>query len=183
MSDDPPVINGWTIYAHPLFLNQLEGFVADVEKARSKDPEGFSRKRAAKLLAAVLRVAFEIIPEDPTRPEYRQGGTLGDGHAHWRRVKFLQQFRLFFRFRASGGSRVIVLAWVNDETTLRAYGRRSDAYAVFRGMLHKGDPPDDWSALVAAAASRSARARLGRSRAATPVPATPPEPGPPDGAD
>ena len=50
--------------------------------------------------------------------EYRKGGTLGDEHKHWFRAKFFQQYRLFFRYH--GPSKVIVLAWVNDEDTKRA---------------------------------------------------------------
>ena len=64
MSDDTFEINGWTIYAHPLFLDQLEAMIQAVEKARKKDPKGYKKKRAAKLLAAVLKV--EDIPSDPT---------------------------------------------------------------------------------------------------------------------
>ena len=47
----------------------------------------------------VLKVAFEDIPSDPTRDIYRQGGTLGEEYKHWFRAKFLQRFRLFFRYR------------------------------------------------------------------------------------
>ena len=60
---------------------------------------------------------------------------------HWFRAKFgAGRFRLFFRY--STRAKIIVFAWVNDEATLRTYGARSDAYAVFRKMLDKGDPPD-----------------------------------------
>ena len=38
---------------------------------------------------------------------------------------------------------MIVFAWVNDEQTKRAYGSRTDAYATFRKMLDRGNPPDD----------------------------------------
>jgi toxin YhaV len=38
---------------------------------------------------------------------------------------------------------------VNDDTTLRAYDSRTDAYRVFKGMLEDGDPPSDWKALLA----------------------------------
>jgi toxin YhaV len=61
-------------YAHPLRLDQLEVII----DARKKDPKGYKKKRAAKLLAAVPKVAFEDIPSDPTRDIYRQGGTLGE---------------------------------------------------------------------------------------------------------
>ncbi len=32
----------------------------------------------------------------------------------------------------------------NDDTTLRAYDSRTDAYRVFKGMLEDGNPPGDW---------------------------------------
>jgi hypothetical protein len=41
--------------------------IGSVENAGKKDPKGYKKKRAAKLLAAVLKVAFEAIPSDPTR--------------------------------------------------------------------------------------------------------------------
>jgi toxin YhaV len=163
VSDDTFEINGWTIYAHPLFLDQLEVMIQAVEKARKKDAKGYKKKRAAKLLAAVLKVAFEDIPSDPTRNIYRQGGTLGEEYKHWFRAKFLQQFRLFFRSRQSEGAKVIVLAWVNDDSTLRAYESANDAYVVFRKMLKRGNPPDTWKELLAAASGESAKRRLSRS--------------------
>jgi len=138
--------------------------VAEVEKAKIRDPVGHRKKRAAKLLAAILKVAFEDIPADPTRSTYRQGDTLGDDFKHWFRAKFLQQIRLFFRYQETKAAKVIVLAWVNDDDALRAYGKASDAYAVFRKMLKKGDPPDEWEELMAAAAEDSARTRLARVR-------------------
>ena len=167
MSVDTLEINGWTIYAHPLFLDQLEGLIIAVEKARAKDPETYKKKRATKLLAAVLKVAFEDVPGDPTRDIYRQGDTLGDEHKHWFRAKFLQQFRLFFRYQQSAASKIIIFAWVNDDTTLRAYGSATDAYAVFRKMLKQGHPPDDWEALLEAASSHSVKKRLKQSKSQT----------------
>lgn len=143
----PLVVDGWTIFAHPLFLDQLEGLTRQVETLRQKDPTGFFRKNATKRLAAIAKLAFEVIPQDPARSEYRQGGTLGDEHKHWFRAKFFQQYRLFFRYHAP--SKVIVYAWVNDEDTKRAYESSDDAYRVFRKMLESGHPPDDWNALLA----------------------------------
>ena len=160
MNGDILEINGWTIYAHPLFLDQLEAMIEAVEKARKKDAKGYKKKRAAKLLAAVLKVAFEDIPSDPTRDAYRQGATLGDEYKHWFRAKFLQQFRLFFRYQQSADTKIIVLAWVNDDSTLRAYESANDAYAVFRKMLNRGNPPDDWTKLAELARAPEARRRL-----------------------
>lgn len=166
MSDDTLEINGWTVYAHPLFLDQLEAMINEGERIRKKDPKAYKKKRAAKLLAAVLKVAFEDIPSDPMRDVYRQGATLGEEYKHWFRAKFLQQFRLFFRCRHSENAKVIVLAWVNDDSTLRAYESANDAYVVFRKMLRRGTPPDAWKELLAAASEESAKRRLSRSVAA-----------------
>lgn len=143
----PLVIHGWTVFPHPLFLDQLAALTRQVEALRKKDPGGYTRKNAAKRLAAIAKLAFDVIPQDPARPEYRQGGTLGAAHTHWFRAKFFQQYRLFFRFHAQ--SKIIVLAWVNDEDTKRAYASEDDAYRVFRKMLASGYPPDDWEQLLA----------------------------------
>jgi toxin YhaV len=164
VNDDTLEINGWTIYAHPLFLDQLEAMIEAVEKARKKDPKGYKKKRAAKLLAGILKVAFDDIPSDPTRDVYRQGATLGEEYKHWFRAKFLQQFRLFFRYQQSEGAKIIVVAWVNDDSTLRAYESANDAYVVFRKMLKRGNPPDTWKELMAAASNDTAKRRLSRSK-------------------
>ena len=153
---EPLVVNGWTIFAHPLFLDQLELLIAQVDALKRKDPSGFVKKNAAKRLAAIAKLAFEDIPMDPARPDYRQGTTLGDARKHWFRAKFFQQYRLFFRYHAP--SKVIVFAWVNDADSKRAYESRDDAYRVFRRMLASGHPPDDWDALIAEA--RGAASRL-----------------------
>lgn len=145
----PLVINGWTLLAHPLFLDQFEGLTEQVEQLKAKDSAGYTKKNATKRLAAITTLAFEVIPQDPSRPEYRQGDALGADYKHWFRAKFFQQYRLFFRYHAA--SKVIVLAWVNDEDTKRAYESNDDAYRVFRKMLEKGHPPDDWEQLIAEA--------------------------------
>ena len=76
---------------------------------------------------------------------------MGGDHRHWFRAKFFQQYRLFFRYHAP--SQMIVLAWVNDEDSKRAYESSDDAYRVFRKMLESGHPPDDWDQLLAEAQS------------------------------
>jgi toxin YhaV len=151
----PLVIHGWTVFAHPLFLAQIEALAQQVEASRQKDPAGYVKKNASKRLAAITKLAFDVIPQDPACPEYRQGGTLGDDHKHWFRAKFFQQYRLFFRYHAP--SKLIVFAWVNDEDTKRAYESSDDAYRVFRKMLESGHPPDDWSQLLAEARAEGQR--------------------------
>jgi toxin YhaV len=154
-SGKPLVVNGWTLFAHPIFLDQLEALTAQVEVLKRKDPAGYFKKNATKRLAAIAKLAFEVIPQDPARPEYRQGSTLGDENKHWFRAKFFQQYRLFFRFHAQ--AKVIVIAWVNDEDTKRAYESADDAYRVFRRMLDNGRPPSDWTKLLAEARAEGER--------------------------
>jgi toxin YhaV len=151
----PLVIHGWTVFAHPLFMAQLEVLAQQVETIRRKDSVGYKKKNASKRLAAIAKLAFDVIPQDPARPEYRQGGTLGDEHKHWFRAKFFQQYRLFFRYHAPG--KVIVFAWVNDEDTKRAYESSDDAYRVFRKMLESDHPPDDWNQLLTEARAEGKR--------------------------
>ena len=120
---------------------------------------------AYKRLTVINTLSREVIPQDPTRPEYRQGASLGNAHKHWLRAKFLQQYRLFFRYHAA--SRIIVLAWVNDEDTKRAYESSDDAYRVFRKMLASGYPPDDWHELLAEARAEGLRLQQFASECAT----------------
>ena len=90
------VVTGWKLFARPLFVAQLQALTAQVEVHEAKDPQGHTRKYATKRLAAIKQLAFEVIPHGPTRPEYRQGNTLGNAHRHWYSAKFFQQYRLFF---------------------------------------------------------------------------------------
>jgi toxin YhaV len=151
------VVNGWTIFAHPLFLDTLEALTTQVAALQQKDPSVYINKNASKRLAAINKLAFKVIPQNPARPEYRQGSTLGDDRKHWFRAKFFQQYRLFFRYHHE--SKIIVYAWVNDENTKRAYGSDTDAYQVFQRMLKSGNPPDDWLVLLAEAKRAGKRLR------------------------
>ncbi len=155
----PLVLRGWTIFAHPLFLDQLESLIRQVESLKQKDSAGYTKKNATKRLAAIAKLAFDVIPEDPSKPEYRLGDTLGRDHKHWFRAKFFQRYRLFFRYHAP--SKVLVLAWVNDEKTKRAFENSEDAYRVFRKMLETGRPPGDWDQLLEQAKAATERLQVG----------------------
>ena len=158
-------VNGWELFTHLLLLDQLEKLMAAVEKAKAKakKPDDYKSTANFKLLAALNELIFVTIPADPTRPEYRQGNTLGDDYKHWFRAKFGgQRFRLFFRYDSK--AKVIVYAWVNDEDSKRTYGSKTDAYAVFKKMLDNGNPPDDWNALLKAAKDPAAVGRLAKAR-------------------
>jgi toxin YhaV len=146
--------NGWALYEYPLFRLQLDKLAAQVEALRAKDPVGYRDHAATKLLTTINRYTREVIPRDPNAAEFRQGNTLGVDNRHWFRAKFHERYRLFYRF--SSRDRVIVYAWVNDESTLRKAGARTDPYTVFRGMLEAGDPPDSLVELMARSAEADA---------------------------
>ena len=144
------MINGWTIYAHPLFLDQLEVLIVEVEALRTKDLQGYVSKNSSKRLAAITRLMLKDVPQDPSRKEHQQRSTLSAAHRHWRRAKFFQQYQLFFRFHTR--SRLIVLGWVNGTDTKRAYGSKTE--------LASGHPPDDWEELLQEAAQVAERLQL-----------------------
>jgi toxin YhaV len=144
--NQPLIINGWRIFAHSLFISQLEELSDQVEQLRQRYPKDYQKKNPTKRLAAINKLAFEIIPQDPTRKEYRQGNTLGKEYKHWFRAKFFQQYRLFFRYHQQ--QKIIVYVWVNDVESKRAYDSKTDAYRVFKRMLENGKPPDDWKMLL-----------------------------------
>ena len=149
MSDNAAiVVNGWTLYTHPLFVEQYEVLEKKVLAHKAKDPIAYLKKNDTKRLAAIHKLAYEVIPQDPTKSDYRQGKTLGDRNKHWFRAKFFQQYRLFFRYDIQ--SKIIVYAWVNDDSSKRAYESKTDAYKVFARMLKSGNPPDSWEDLFKA---------------------------------
>jgi toxin YhaV len=160
-------VNGWTLLLHPLLVAQLEKLTAAAEMETRRARGGGTPATAnTKVVAALFELMFRAIPEDPTRADYRQGATLGERRKHWFRAKFgAGRFRLFFRYLER--ARVIVYVWVNDEESLRTYGGRTDAYAVFRRMLDSGNPPESFDELVqAATATENARRvrRVAKSR-------------------
>ena len=55
------------LFAHPLFLAEVEALSQQVERLKHKDPIGYTKKNAAKRLAAIAKLAFEVIPQNPAR--------------------------------------------------------------------------------------------------------------------
>jgi len=141
-------VNGWRLFAHPLFESQVKKLLSRVEQLKAEDPRHYLSRPASKLLATINRFVFDLIPHDPNSPEFRQGNTLGSANRHWFRAKFHERYRLFYRF--SGQEKVIVYAWVNDERTLRKRGSANDPYVLFKSMLERGNPPTSLAELLKA---------------------------------
>ncbi len=145
--------NGWTLLFHPCLLEQLARLKAASDRAILADARRSYENANVKLYAALAQLMLRSIPVDPSRDEFRQGNTLGPAYRHWRRAKFGQRFRLFFRYDSN--SRIIIYAWVNDENMLRSAGGKRDPYTVFHKMLKRGKPPDTFSDLIAQSATES----------------------------
>jgi toxin YhaV len=139
-----------------MLLDQVEKLLMAVNRETGHEPDALTANQ--KLISILTKLMYHVVPSDPERAEYRQGHTLGQHRKHWFRAKFGNgRFRLFFRYRTD--VRIIVYSWVNDGGTLRTYGSRTDAYAVFGRMLDAGNPPDDWDELVRRATSPDTLAR------------------------
>jgi len=137
----------WSLFAHPEFINQLEISRLKMTHARANAGVDWFSHSDVKRHFTLTRQITERIPQDPSSTEYRLGNALGEKYRFWFRAKFLQQYRIFFRY--SSIRNIIVYAWVNDPATLRAYGSRTDAYQVFRKMLESGKVPNNWDELIA----------------------------------
>jgi toxin YhaV len=139
-------VKGWKLYAHELFLVQLQRLMAEVTELQKRDLDDYELHPKTKFLATINQLIRETIPNDPAASLFRQGKTLGKSNQHWFRAKFHAQYRLFFRF--SSTHKVIVYVWVNDEKTLRQAGAKTDPYSIFQTMLKQGNPPQNFDQLM-----------------------------------
>jgi len=57
--------------------------------------------------------SIQVIPNNPGSTDFNLGNTMGDINKKWKRAKFFQQYRLFFRYDLK--SKIIIYAWVNHE--------------------------------------------------------------------
>ena len=73
----PLVVGGWTLFAHPLFLDQLDALIRQVETLKQKDSVGYVKKNATKRLAAIAKLAFEAIPQDRPVPSIGKAARSG----------------------------------------------------------------------------------------------------------
>jgi toxin YhaV len=138
--------NGWLLLAHPHFQDQWAKLSNEVRRLAAKDPVGYRSHQKTKKLATLEKLMFEVIPQDPGNRLWLQGSSLGEENRAWKRAKFGQQYRLFFRFDSA--AKIIIYGWINDEKSLRARQSKTDAYLIFQKMLESGNPPTSWDELL-----------------------------------
>lgn len=148
-----PVFHGYELHALSFFQDYLMQLTEEVEQIIANDPVNFFSHPKYKLFEAVLNNITENVPSNPDHPDFRQGLTLGKKNKSWRRVKkkdLPPRYRLFFQFN-SNAPKTIIYAWMNDETTQRKAGSKTDVYAVFEKMLKSGKVQNSWAELYQAA--------------------------------
>jgi toxin YhaV len=144
-----PVFHGYELYALAIFQDLLTELTEEVERVMQNAPHEFFSHPKYKLLIAVLDNIQENVPSHPDHPDFRQGLTLGKKGTSWRRVKkkdLPPRYRLFFQFN-SKAPKTIIYAWMNDDSTQRKAGAKTDVYAVFEKMLKNGKVPNTWKEL------------------------------------
>ncbi len=86
------------------------------------------------------------MPDEPDHPDFRLTGEL----SRFRRAKgrgLPSRYRLFWVF--SSRARAIVFLYLNDPSTLRKAGARTDPYEVFRGLVRRGEIGGDFESNLA----------------------------------
>lgn len=148
----------WVIYFHPFFSEiysdirqKVINLKDDLNENKISEDE-FQKNYDVKIFKALVKIIYEIVPNNPGDKIFEQGKTLGDIGKGWRRVKgngLPDRYRLFFRFNTE--RKIIIFTWMNGRENLRQKGARTDCYTVFQKMLESGKPPSDTSELLSEA--------------------------------
>lgn len=135
--------HGWKLLYHSVFGDHYRELRERVRGLKARLPErDFREHPDAKLAAAIRRVILEIIPQDPNRADFWLRRELG----HFRRVKghgLPDRHRLFYVF--SKRARTVIVLYLNDSSTLRKEGSKTDPYEVFRQLVAKGKIGKDFA--------------------------------------
>lgn len=130
------IFNGWRILFNEPFTTAYGDLSACVRWFRTTLPDDVYRQHPeVKLFAALYRVVYEIVPDNPGHPDFRLEGSL----KKFRRVKgrgLPSRYRLFFVFMDS--AKTIVFLYVNDRRALRKAGDTNDPYQRFRSLVDQG---------------------------------------------
>ena len=132
----------YLLLAHALYSARIQSLKEQLKKLKATlSDEDYKQHEVVKMASRLYKATFEIIPADPTCPEY----LLRDELKKFRRYKQgLQRYRLFFTF--SKTPPIIVYLYVNDEKHLRKEGSKNDPYEQFSKLVKKGsishDPRD-----------------------------------------
>lgn len=128
---------------HDFYYQRIQTLKDQVKKLKASLPhDEFVQHKHVKFAVRVRRADQTLIPEDPSKKEYRLRGDL----RKFRRYKQgLRRYRLFFCF--SSAPPIILYLYLNDEKHLRKEGDKNDPYERFKRLVKKGtvshDPSDE----------------------------------------
>jgi toxin YhaV len=136
-SDAEKTFHGWTVLFTQPFLSAYGDLSATARKLKHGLSEReYEQHPHVKLFLAVRELTKDIIPSDPRHADYLLDGDL----AKFRRAKgrgLPKRYRLFWVF--SEQLKVIIFLYLNDSSSLRKDGGRSDPYRLFSGMVSRGE--------------------------------------------
>ena len=93
----PLVCNGWTIYFHPLFNNQFQQLVVEVENLKSKLPKDkYLTHPSVKMLKALSEGIKNKIPSDPFASHFALQNPL-EKYCRLKKMGLPGRYRLFFK--------------------------------------------------------------------------------------
>jgi toxin YhaV len=131
----------WTVYLSESVLRIYRKLQADSIELMKRDPANKSHPKVRDFKN--LQKAIRDVISNPFDKCYLLGGTLGEKHKHWRRIKrdMPERYRFFFRFFSA--TRDIYFVWINDAQHIRREGHRNDVYKDFQRRLESGDVPEE----------------------------------------
>lgn len=146
-------INGWSLFAHAIFIDDVYALLDEVEALVQADVHAAVGSPSYALLKCVMTSVKVRVPANPGHRDFLLGNTLGRGNRHWHRVKkgMPNRYRLFFQYQSTS-PKSVTYAWFNDGDTLRKAGSKTDCYAVFKRHVATGRIPSDYATLKAASA-------------------------------
>lgn len=131
------IVSGWRILMSPEFAARYAALLDEATRLKvALSPEAFRQHPTVKLGASVRRLMTEIVPTNPNAQAFQLTGAL----AKFRRAKghgLPPRYRLFWTF--SNEARAIIFLYLNDESTLRKEGARSDPYERFKRLIERGE--------------------------------------------
>ena len=134
----------WTVLFGPLFQERFDEILASVRDLRKRlPPEEYRQHPTVKLYAALDRLIWQTIPADPDASEFRLRKPL----AKFRRAKkhgLPDRYRLFWV--SSSHLHIVIVLWLNDPSTLRKAGAKTDPYVVFSRMVQRNQVGGDFDA-------------------------------------
>lgn len=124
----------YLLKVHEFYRERVELLKQRVAKLkRTLSEKDFLQHEVVKLAFRIRRATFEVIPDDPDKPEYKLKGPL----KKYRRYKQgLNRYRLMYFF--SEQPPIIVYLYINDEKHLRKDGDKNDPYQEFSRLVDKG---------------------------------------------